>query len=426
MKITKDEEIQMNTFKKDHMLFDLIELEAKRQYNHIELIASENFVSDEVKMAQGSILTNKYAEGYPNARYYGGCEVVDQIEDLARERLKKLFNVSYVNVQPHSGSQANAAVYQALLQPKDKILALSLNEGGHLTHGFHINFSGILYEAHFYSLDKETEMLDYENILQIAKEVKPKLIITGYSAYSRTIDFEKFRYIADQVGAFLHADIAHIAGLVASGLHPSPIPHAHVITSTTHKTLRGPRGGIIMTNHEEIAKKIDKAIFPGTQGGPLMHVIAAKAVAFHEALQEDFKLYQQQIINNMKALEAAFRDLGYRMISGGTDNHLLVLDVYKTLGITGLKAENILDSVHITCNKNNIPFDTQKPKYGSGIRIGTAAITTRGFKENEMVLIAGFIDEALKNHENKEILENIKQKVIQCIGDKPLFVGGKN
>jgi len=414
----------MNPFKKDETLFDLITLEAKRQHDHIELIASENFVSDAVKEAQGSILTNKYAEGYPGARYYGGCEVVDQVEIRAQEHLKKLFNVTYVNVQPHSGSQANAAVYQALLQPKDKILALSLNEGGHLTHGFHINFSGILYEAHFYSVNKETETLDYEHIRQRALEVKPKLIITGYSAYSRVIDFKQFRAIADEVGAYLHADIAHIAGLIAAGLHPSPVGHAHIITSTTHKTLRGPRGGIIMTNDQDLSKKIDRAIFPGTQGGPLMHVIAAKAQAFSEALQEEFKIYQQNIINNTKALERAFKQLGYRIISGGTDNHLLVLDVFHTLGLTGLQAENILDTVHITCNKNNIPFDSQKPKYGSGIRLGSAAVTTRGFKEKDMIKTASLIDQALRNKDNSDVLQSIKKQVIEMTKNIPLFAGG--
>jgi glycine hydroxymethyltransferase len=413
----------MNKQNRDQLIFDLIHQEKQRQTDHIELIASENFVSDEVMLAQGSILTNKYAEGYPGARYYGGCEIVDQIEEIAKDRLKELFNVSYVNVQPHSGSQANAAIFQALLKPKDKILALSLNEGGHLTHGFHLNFSGIQYEAHFYSLDQKTEMLDYEAILTIAKEVKPNLIITGYSAYSRIIDFSKFRAIADEVGAYLHADIAHIAGLVATGQHPSPIPFAHVVSSTTHKTLRGPRGGIIMTNDLDISKKIDKAIFPGSQGGPLMHVIAAKAIAFKEAQQPSFVDYQKQILINAKTLANRFKELGYKIISGDTDNHLLVIDVFNTLQITGLKAEKTLDFVHITCNKNNIPFDTQKPKFGSGIRLGTPAVTTRGFKEIDMVKIADFIHTALTNHDNTETLLKIKQEVIEFIGNRPLFEG---
>lgn len=412
----------MNTKHKDQALFDLIDLEHKRQLDHIELIASENFASHAVMEAQGTILTNKYAEGYPGARYYGGCEVVDQIEELAKSRLKELFNVNYVNVQPHSGSQANAAIFQALLKPNDKILALSLNEGGHLTHGFHLNFSGITYEGHFYTLDKNTEMLDYDEILARAKEVMPKLIITGYSAYSRTIDFAKFREIADAVGAYLHADIAHIAGLVASGNHPTPVGHAHVISTTTHKTLRGPRGGVIMTNDLELSKKFDRAIFPGTQGGPLMHVIAAKAVAFKEALTKDFNTYQKQIIKNAKAMANRFKELGYRIISETTDNHLFVLDVYKTLQMTGLKAENTLDYVHITCNKNNIPFDTQKPKYGSGIRIGTPAVTTRGFVESDMVTIANFIHDALTHSEDKEKLDDIKKQVISFIGDRPLHI----
>lgn len=413
----------MNKITKDKAIFDLILREENRQKNHIELIASENFTSREVMEAQGSILTNKYAEGYPNNRYYGGCEVVDEIETLAIERLKKLFNAHYANVQPHSGSQANAAVFQALLKPGDKILALSLNEGGHLTHGFHLNFSGIVYDAYFYSLDPKTELLDYKEILRIAKEVKPQLIITGYSAYSRVIDFQKFREIADEVGAFLHADIAHIAGLVAAGIHPSPIPYADVVTSTTHKTLRGPRGGIIMTNDEEVAKKFNKAIFPGTQGGPLMHVIAAKAIAFGEALKPEFITYQKQLVKNSIALADAFKNLGYRIISGGTDNHLFTVDVYQALKITGLKAEKTLDKVHITCNKNLIPFDTQKPKYGSGIRLGTAAVTTRGLLEKDMTQIASWIDLALKNSENDEVLHTIKEEIIQFTNNIPLVKG---
>lgn len=413
----------MNKKIKDKAIFDLILREQNRQKNHIELIASENFTSNEVMLAQGSILTNKYAEGYPNQRYYGGCEVVDEIETLAIERLKRLFQVKHANVQPHSGSQANAAVFQALLKPGDRILALSLNEGGHLTHGFHLNFSGKVYESHFYSLDPKTERLDYDEILTIAKEVKPQLIITGYSAYSRTIDFEKFRKIADEVGAYLHADIAHIAGLVAAGIHPSPIPHVHVVSSTTHKTLRGPRGGIIMTNDDEIAKKIDKAIFPGTQGGPLMHVIAAKAIAFGEALKPEFTQYQKQIVENSKALSKAFQHLGYRVIGGGTDNHLFTLDVFEKLKITGLKAEKTLDKVHITCNKNLIPFDKQKPKYGSGIRLGTAAITTRGLKEKDMSQIAHWIDQALRHTDDEIVLNTIKKEVIQFTEKLPLVEG---
>lgn len=410
----------MNIKIKDKAIFDLILREQNRQKDHIELIASENFTSAEVMLAQGSILTNKYAEGYPNNRYYGGCEVVDKIETLAIERLKQLFQVNYANVQPHSGSQANAAVFQALLKPGDKILALSLNEGGHLTHGFHLNFSGKVYESHFYSLDPDTERLDYDEILSIAKKVKPQLIITGYSAYSRIIDFKKFRAIAEEVGAYLHADIAHIAGLVASGIHPSPIPYAHVVSSTTHKTLRGPRGGIIMTNDDEVAKKVDRAIFPGTQGGPLMHVIAAKAVAFGEALKPAFKTYQQQLVKNSIALSQAFQSLNYRIISGGTENHLFTVDVYQSLGMTGLKAEKTLDKVNITCNKNLIPFDKQKPKFGSGIRLGTAAITTRGLKEEDMPQIANWIDRALRNAENEEALQSIKHEIVEFTNKLPL------
>jgi glycine hydroxymethyltransferase len=403
-------------------IFNIIEKEHERQKNNIELIASENFVSDNVLKAQGSILTNKYAEGYPGNRYYGGCHYVDQIEEIAKENLKKLFNVAYVNVQPHSGSQANAAVYHALLKPGDKILSLSLSEGGHLTHGYKLSFSGKIYDPYFYTLDKDTELLNYDEILKIAQEVKPKLIITGYSAYSKTIDFAKFKKIADEVGAYLHADIAHIAGLVAAGLHPSPIGYADVITSTTHKTLRGPRGGIIMTNNEDLAKKIDRAVFPGQQGGPLMHVIAAKAIAFEEALTENFKHYQQQILNNTKAMAEHFKKLGYKVVSEGTENHLFILDVYKTLGINGLDAQTILEQVNITCNKNNVPFDEQPPKLGSGIRLGTAAMTTRGLKETDMILIAELIHEALTNHKNKIVLKEVKEKVLQIIENRPLFV----
>ena len=403
-------------------IFNIIEKEHERQKNNIELIASENFVSNNVLKAQGSILTNKYAEGYPGNRYYGGCHYVDQIEEIAKENLKKLFNVAYVNVQPHSGSQANAAVYHALLKPGDKILSLSLSEGGHLTHGYKLSFSGKIYDPYFYTLDKDTELLNYDEILKIAKEVKPKLIITGYSAYSKTIDFAKFKKIADEVGAYLHADIAHIAGLVAAGLHPSPIGYADVITSTTHKTLRGPRGGIIMTNNEDLAKKIDRAVFPGQQGGPLMHVIAAKAIAFEEALRPEFKHYQQQILNNTKAMAEHFKKLGYKVVSDGTENHLFILDVYKTLGINGLDAQTILEQVNITCNKNNVPFDEQPPKLGSGIRLGTAAMTTRGLKETDMILIAELIHEALTNHKNEIVLKEVKEKVLQIIENRPLFV----
>ena len=404
----------------DQILFDIIHEEHERQTKHIELIASENYTSEDVMKAQGSILTNKYAEGYPGNRYYGGCEVVDKIEELAIQRLKTLFDANYANVQPHSGSQANAAVFQALLKPGDKILSLSLNEGGHLTHGYNLNFSGKVYQSFHYSLDPLTETLDYEDILRIAKVVRPQLIITGYSSYSRIIDFKKFRDIANEVGAYLHADIAHISGLVAANLHPSPLPHAHVVTSTTHKTLRGPRGGIIMTNDEEVAKKVDKAVFPGMQGGPLMHVIAGKAIAFLEAQQPSFQAYQQQVLKNAKALVQAFKKLGYRVISGDTDNHLLVIDVYQKHQITGLQAQQTLDSIYITTNKNNIPFDTQKPKFASGIRIGTPAVTTRGMVEADMEKIANWIDSALNNYQNQHHLEALRNEIRLFTNQFPL------
>lgn len=413
----------MNYRIKEDSIFELINRENQRQKNHIELIASENFASKNVREAQGSILTNKYAEGYPKNRYYGGCEVVDEIETIAIQRLKKLFDCKYANVQPHSGSQANAAVFQALLNPGDKILSLSLNEGGHLTHGFKLNFSGIIYESHFYSVDEKTELLDYDQIQEIANKIKPKLIITGYSSYSRKIDFKRFRKIADSVGAFLHADIAHIAGLVAAGLHQSPIPFADVVTSTTHKTLRGPRGGIIMTNNFELYKKINRSVFPGNQGGPLMHVISAKAIAFKEALEPDFFTYQSNILKNCKALVKEFQNLGYRIVSGGSDNHLLVIDVYKKTGLTGFDAEKILDSVNITCNKNLIPYDEQKPKYTSGIRLGTAAVTTRGLNEIHMKKIVNWIHQALENNSNNEELMRIKDEVIDLMNTFPLVFG---
>jgi|TARA_B100001939_G_scaffold344861_1_gene360267 glycine hydroxymethyltransferase len=413
----------MNYRIKEDSIFELINRENQRQKNHIELIASENFASKNVREAQGSILTNKYAEGYPKNRYYGGCEVVDEIETIAIQRLKKLFDCKYANVQPHSGSQANAAVFQALLNPGDKILSLSLNEGGHLTHGFKLNFSGIIYESHFYSVDEKTELLDYDQIQEIANKIKPKLIITGYSSYSRKIDFKRFRKIADSVGAFLHADIAHIAGLVAAGLHQSPIPFADVVTSTTHKTLRGPRGGIIMTNNFELYKKINRSVFPGNQGGPLMHVISAKAIAFKEALEPDFFTYQSNILKNCKALVKEFQNLGYRIVSGGSDNHLLVIDVYKKTGLTGFEAEKILDSVNITCNKNLIPYDEQKPKHTSGIRLGTAAVTTRGLNEIHMKKIVNWIHQALENNSNNEELMRIKDEVIDLMNTFPLVFG---
>lgn len=415
--------MNLNTI--DPLIYQVINKEKNRQEKNIELIASENFVSDAVLEAQGSILTNKYAEGYPKKRYYGGCEFVDEIEIETKRRLKKLFDAKFVNVQPHSGSQANMAVYQALLKPGDVILGMSLSEGGHLTHGFHLNFSGKLYESHFYGVDKKTEMIDYEEVRKIALEVKPKLIIAGASSYSRIIDFEKFREIADEVGAYLHVDMAHIAGLVAAGIHPSPMAFAHVVTSTTHKTLRGPRGGIILTNDEEIAKKIDKSVFPGMQGGPLMHVIAAKGVAFLEALDESFVTYQKQVVKNAQALSKALTEIGCRVVSGGTDNHLLLVDVKSHYGITGLKAETVLHEIGITCNKNGLPFDTEKPHYASGIRLGTPAVTTRGFKEEDMKIIAEIIDQVLTNIDHEDILKEAHEKVLKLTKKYPLYTKGE-
>ena len=396
-------------------VFEIIEKENQRQKNNIELIASENFVSKEVLAAQSSILTNKYAEGYPSKRYYGGCEFVDEIEVEAQERLKALFKVKYVNVQPHSGSQANMAAFQAIIKPGDKILGMSLSEGGHLTHGHNLNFSGKLYKTAFYTVDKETELLDYDKILEVAIQEKPNLIIAGASAYSGIIDFSKFREIADAIGAFLIADIAHIAGLVAVGLHPSPIPYCHIVTSTTHKTLRGPRGGIIMTNDESLYKKINSAVFPGVQGGPLMHVVAAKAVAFGEALDESFAEYQKQILRNAKALSNKLKELGFRIVSNDTHNHLLLVDVKTSFGMTGLEVEKLLDKVNITCNKNTIPFDQEKPAYGSGIRLGTPAVTTLGMKESDMEKIALFIFRAIQNKDNLEHLNQLKREIIEFV-----------
>ncbi|MGE4320261.1 MAG: serine hydroxymethyltransferase [Acholeplasmataceae bacterium] len=408
----------------DPLMNEFILKEKNRQETHLELIASENFVSEAVMEAQGSILTNKYAEGYPSNRYYGGCEFVDLVEEETRNRLKKLYDVKFVNVQPHSGSQANMAAYQALIKPGDTILGMSLNEGGHLTHGFNLNFSGKIYKSEFYGVDEITELIDYDKVREIALKVKPQLIVAGASAYARVIDFKKFREIADEVGAFLMVDMAHIAGLVAAKVHPSPIPYAHLVTSTTHKTLRGPRGGIILTNDEEIAKKIDKAIFPGIQGGPLMHVIAAKGVAFKEALEPSFIAYQQQVVKNSRRLAKAMSDLGYKIISGGTDNHLVLINVKDKYGITGKKAEITLGKVNITCNKNTIPYDKEKPAYGSGIRLGTPAVTTRGMFEEDMDLIASFIDEALKNKDDEDKLCAIKEEVIKLTEKYPLHEKG--
>ncbi|WP_042143879.1 serine hydroxymethyltransferase [Paucisalibacillus sp. EB02] len=404
----------------DRELFEAMEAEKKRQQTKIELIASENFVSESVMEAMGSVLTNKYAEGYPGKRYYGGCEHVDVVENLARDRAKELFGAEHANVQPHSGAQANMAVYFSVLEPGDTVLGMNLNHGGHLTHGSPVNFSGTLYNFVDYGVEKETETLDYDKVLEKAKEVNPKLIVAGASAYSRTLDFAKFREIADAVGAYLMVDMAHIAGLVAAGLHPNPVPYADFVTTTTHKTLRGPRGGMILCK-AEYAKKVDKAVFPGMQGGPLMHIIAAKATAFKEALSDDFKVYNQQIIANAKALGEALVAEGIRVVSGGTDNHLLLLDV-TPLGITGKIAEHVLDDIGITVNKNTIPFDTESPFVTSGIRIGTPAVTTRGFKEQEMREIASIISMTLHDHENETVLKEAADRVLALTEKSPLYV----
>lgn len=403
----------------DVELYETIEAERKRQQEKIELIASENFVSESVMEAMGSVLTNKYAEGYPGKRYYGGCEHVDVVENLARDRAKKLFGADHANVQPHSGAQANMAVYFSFLEPGDTVLGMNLNHGGHLTHGSPVNFSGKLYNFVDYGVDTKTERLDYDAVLEKAKEVQPKMIVAGASAYSRIIDFAKFREIADAVGAYLMVDMAHIAGLIATGLHPNPVPYADFVTSTTHKTLRGPRGGMILCK-EEHAKKIDKTVFPGMQGGPLMHIIAAKATAFKEALTDDFKMYSEQIINNAKILADALSGSGIRIVSGGTDNHLLLLDV-SALGLTGKTAEKVLDDIGITTNKNTIPFDKESPFVTSGIRIGTAAVTSRGFKEEEMKLIAEIIAEALKNTEDQSVLDKLSQQVRDITSRFPIY-----
>lgn len=405
----------------DPELWDSIAAEEDRQQNNIELIASENVVSKAVMAAQGSLLTNKYAEGYPGKRYYGGTDCVDVAENLAIERAKALFGAAFANVQAHSGSQANTAAYLALIEPGDTVLGMDLSAGGHLTHGSPVNFSGKTYHFVGYSVDPETEQLDYDAILTLAEEVKPKLIVAGASAYSRTIDFAKFREIADKVGAYLMVDMAHIAGLVAAGLHPNPVPYAHITTSTTHKTLRGPRGGLILTNDEDLAKKINSAIFPGIQGGPLMHVIAAKAVAFKEALDPSFKEYAANVIKNAKAMAEEFlADDAFRVISGGTDNHLFLVDVTKVIE-NGKEAQNLLDEVNITLNKNSIPYETLSPFKTSGIRIGTPAITSRGLGENEARQIAKLMIKALKNHNDKAVLESVKAEVRAITDAYPLY-----
>ena len=393
----------------DNNLKEALEQEKLRQKNNIELIASENYVSEAILKLQGSILTNKYAEGYPNKRYYGGCQYIDIFENKAIEYAKKLFNVKYANVQPHSGSSANMAVYKALLKPNDKVLGMNLSHGGHLTHGHPLSFSGFEYQAVYYNVNKNTNLIDYDELRQIALKEKPKMIIAGASAYSRVIDFKKFREVADEVGAYLMVDMAHIAGLVATGLHPSPIEYADVVTSTTHKTLRGPRGGIILTNNEEIAKKIDKTVFPGIQGGPLMHIIAAKAQCFYEALQPEFKDYQQQVLKNIKALADSLKEENFEIITGSTDNHLILVNVKSKLNITGKVAEQILDKICITVNKNTIPYDEETPFNTSGIRLGSPAMTTRGLKEEDFIEIGNIIVDTLKGSNKEELKLRVKK-----------------
>jgi glycine hydroxymethyltransferase len=402
----------------DPEIFNAIERERQRQFENIELIASENFASRAVMEAQGSVLTNKYAEGYPGRRWYGGCEFVDQVERLAIERAQKLFGAEHVNVQPHSGSQANMAVYFSALKPGDRILTMDLSHGGHLTHGNKANFSGRFYEVTHYGVDRETERIDYESLARLAEEHRPRMITAGASAYSRTIDFKKMREIADAVGALLFVDIAHIAGLVAAGIHPSPVGIADFVTSTTHKSLRGPRGGVIMCKPEH-AKSIDSLMFPGVQGGPLMHVIAAKAVCFHEALQPAFRDYQQQITTNAKALAVSLERKGFRIVSGGTDNHLMLVDL-RSKGLNGKQAQETLDRAGITVNKNSIPFDTEPVVKGGGIRVGTPAVTTRGMKEEEMMEIADLIDDALRSGAGESELATVRQKVRALTGRYPL------
>ena len=420
---------------RDTTIFDLINKEKSRQSNGIELIASENFTSPSVIEACGSVLTNKYAEGYPGKRYYGGCEVVDQVELLAIERAKNLFGAVYANVQPHSGSQANTAVFHAFLKPGDKILGFDLSHGGHLTHGSPVNFSGRLYDASFYGVEKKTGRLDYDNILSLAKQIKPKMIIAGASAYSRDIDYSKFREIADEVGAFLLADISHPSGMIATGLLSDPIPHCHVATTTTHKTLRGPRGGLILMGEDfdnpfglklksgkiqKMSHLLNMAVFPGNQGGPLMHVIAAKAIAFEEAQQPSFKIYMKQVRNNAQAMAKAFTERNYKLISGGTDNHMMLIDL-RNKNVTGKDAELALVKAEITANKNMVPFDDKSPFVTSGIRVGTSAITTRGLKEQDMETIVELIDHVINNIENQSILEAVAKEVHSLMKGRALF-----
>ena len=421
---------------RDEQIFELIEAEKERQLHGIELIASENFVSDQVMEAAGSVLTNKYAEGYPGKRYYGGCEVVDEVEQIAIDRAKTLFGAAYVNVQPHSGSQANTAVYHACLKPGDKILGFDLSHGGHLTHGSPVNFSGKLYKPSFYGVEQETGVLNYDKIQEIATKEQPKLIIAGASAYSRDLDFERFRVIADSVGAILLADISHPAGLIAKGILNDPLPHCHIVTTTTHKTLRGPRGGMIMMgqdfenpfgitlkngNLRKMSSLLDSAVFPGNQGGPLEHIIAAKAIAFGEALTDDFLTYQLQVKKNASTMADALVAKNYKIISNGTDNHCMLIDL-RNKNLSGKDAENALVKADITVNKNMVPFDDKSPFVTSGIRLGTAAITTRGLNESDMVTIVDLVDEVINNFEDEAILANVKEKVNAMMKDKPLFV----
>ncbi|GAA3743402.1 MULTISPECIES: serine hydroxymethyltransferase [Flavobacterium] len=420
---------------RDEQIFDLIQEEKERQIHGLELIASENFVSDEVMAAAGSVLTNKYAEGYPGKRYYGGCEVVDVIEQIAIDRAKELFGAEYANVQPHSGSQANTSVYHACLNPGDTILGFDLSHGGHLTHGSPVNFSGRLYRPVFYGVDAETGRLDYDKIQEIATKEQPKLIIAGASAYSRDMDFARFRQIADSVGAILFADISHPAGLIAKGLMNDPIPHCHIVSTTTHKTLRGPRGGLILMGKDfpnpqglttpkgeirMMSSLLDLAVFPGNQGGPLMHIIAAKAVAFGEALKDDFFTYAMQLKKNANAMADAFVKRGYNIISGGTDNHMMLIDL-RNKGISGKEAENALVKAEITVNKNMVPFDDKSPFITSGIRVGTAAITTRGLVEKDMETIVALIDKVLTNHTNEDVIEEVAEEVNELMSERPIF-----
>ena len=401
---------------KDKQIEEIIRKEEDRQRNNIELIASENYCSKDVMEAVGSCLTNKYAEGYPSRRYYGGCINVDEAESLARQRACALFHAEHANVQPHCGSSANMAVYRAVLKSNDRILGMSLDAGGHLTHGYKLSFSGNDYEVFSYGVDRQSEQIDYDKLEETAKAVQPKMIVAGASAYARFLDYKRFREIADEVGAYLMVDMAHVAGLVAAGLHPSPVPYADFVTSTTHKTLRGPRGGLVLCK-EEYAKALDRAVFPGIQGGPLCHVIAGKAVCFHEAMQEDFIVYQKQVLSNAKALMQTLKEEGFRIVSGGTDNHMVLIDVKNSLGITGKQLESRLDEVNITVNKNAIPFDEEKPAYTSGVRLGTPAMTTRGFKEEEFIEVGRIISLIAHHIEDEDCLKKGKMRVEKLMGN---------